>query len=200
MSTIKVTNVQTTNIQNALGTASISADKVTGGGYYVRQVQAQADTTSYTFSTAWSLGPAFAGISNCLPNSLIQIEYHMPCRNDSTGWGGLYIEPQVQFGGAQTQYVASSWYSLGSSGYDGAVMNSGSADIGSYYNSVLLTPAITNTYSIAMRFYGRAYDGTAYINTNHDVNVVSGTATSLTGTNFNQHFSKIIISELAPIV
>lgn len=179
-------------LQNTSGVSSMSTEKITGGGYYMRQVQAQVDINGYSFTTSWSLGPAFTGLTGCLANSLIHIEYHMPCRNDSTSWGGLYIEPQVQLGGT--------WYSAGSSGYDGNIMNNASADIGSYFNSILLNPGIATTYSIGVRFYGKAYDGTSYINSSHDINSVSGTATNLTGTNFIQHYSKIIIKELAPIL
>ncbi|MFB0965802.1 MAG: hypothetical protein QMC36_09290 [Patescibacteria group bacterium] len=47
-----------------------------------------------------------------------------------------------------------------------------------------------------MRFYFKAYDGTVYINTSHDINSVSGTATLMPGVNGTQHYAKVIIEEI----
>ncbi len=52
-------------------------------------------------------------------------------------------------------------------------MNSGAPSIGSYFNSLLIDPAQSSDYSVRIRFYFRAYDGTVYINSSHDINSIS---------------------------
>lgn len=181
------------NVNSAAGLPALDIDKIaSNAGRYIRQVYAQVDTTSFTsIGTSWTLGPSFANTTGFKAGSLVRLDYHMPCRNDSTSWGGLYIEPQISYNAGMN------WFSLGSSGYDGNVMNNASADIASYFNSILIDPGQTSDFGVQVRFYVKSYDGTAYINYSHDINLVSGTATALTGNNFNQHYSKIIVEELA---
>jgi hypothetical protein len=160
-------------------------------GYYVRKDIVQVFSSAATLTTSWSLVVTFDNITNIKANSLIEMDYFFPCRNDSTSWGGVYIEPQVSFNNGTT------WASLGTSGYDGGVMHNGVADIGSYYNSVTVDPAITTDFSVRFRFYMRTYDGTGTINTSNDVNLISGTASLLPGNNGLQHFGRINVREIA---
>lgn len=161
-------------------------------GRYTRQIYTQVDTNTYNFSTSWALGPSFTDISNFKPYSLIKMTFHSPNRNDSTSWGGLYLEPQIRFN-------QGTWQSLGSSGYDGNIMHLNSADISSYNQTILIDPGQTSTFSVGFRFYCRSYDGTSTINGSHDLNSVSGTASIMSGANGNQHYFHIIVEELALI-
>jgi hypothetical protein len=163
-------------------------------GFYVRQSVAQVYNSAFTVTTGWTLAVTFASLPTFNANSLIEMDYLFPCRNDSTSWGGMYIEPQVSFNGGTT------WSSLGSSGYDGGVMHSGSSDIGSYYNSLTINPGQTVAFTPRFRFYMKAYDGTSSINNggnSNDVNNISNTATLLTGDNGQQHFGRINVREIA---
>jgi hypothetical protein len=103
----------------------------------------------------------------------------------------MYIEPQVSFNGGAYQ-------SLGSCGYDGSVMNLNAPSIGSYYNSILINPSLSSTFSAQFRFYFRSYDGTSTLNGSHDINLISNTATIMSGVNGLQHFSKIIVQGISP--
>lgn len=163
-------------------------------GLYLRKCVTLVDSTSYTVTTAWSLTCQFSEILDFKAGSKIKISYHMPCRNDSTSWGGAYIEPQVSFNSGST------WFSLGSSGYDANIMNSGSPSIGSYFNSILIDPQISTNFSLKVRFYCASYDGTAWINLNHNINAISGNAPLISGNNGLQHYAHIIVEELATIV
>ncbi len=160
------------------------------GSRIIRKSVVQVDTANYSAATSWTLGPSFPIIPNFKAGSLVKLTYHIPMRNDSNSWGGGYIEPQISFNGGIN------WNSLGSSGYDGGVMNYGSGAIGSYFNSLLIDPNQGSNFSVAVRFYFKSYDGTVLINQSHDINIVSGTATIMAGVNGQQHFAKIIVEEL----
>jgi hypothetical protein len=167
-------------------------DKARNDGYYVRKTVVQTTpSTGYSFSTSWTLAVTFDNIPDITGNSIIEMDYLFPCRNDSASWGGVYIEPQVSFNGG------TSWSSLGSSGYDGGVMHLSSQDIGSYYNSMTIDPGISTSFNVRFRFYMRAYDGTSTVNVANDINVLSGTATLLSGNNGLQHYGRINVREIA---
>jgi len=168
----------------------IDVSKLYASNYNIDVMNVQADSANYSFTTTWALGPTFSTISGFLPNSMVLLEYHMPCRNDSTSWGGMYIEPQVSFNGG-------TYESLGSSGFD-AVMHNGSADIASYYNSILINPNISTEFTTQFRFYFRSYDGTSLLNQSHNINTVSGTASIMSGVNGTQHYAKIIVWGISP--
>jgi hypothetical protein len=185
MSQLRVNGISSTDASQKINVLAMPAD-----GYYVRKIVTQIDTTSRTSGTSWTLGPTFANITDLQAGSLLRISYHVPMRNDSTSWGGGYIEPQVRFNQGTYQ-------SLGSSGYDGGVMNLGNAAIGSYFQSILIDPAQASGFSAQFRFYFRSYDGTVQWNQSHDINNRSGTATLMPGDNGNQHFMNIITEELA---
>lgn len=180
-------------IQNPSGTKALDVTKLSTGGYYTRQMYTQVDTTGYNFSTSFSAGPVFANVTGFKAGSLVRMSYHMPCRNDSGSWGGGYIEPQVSFNNGTT------WNSLGSSGYDAGVMTLATGDIGSYFNMMFLDPGMTSDFSVQFRFYLRSYDGTLTLNSSHEINLISGTATLLPGTAGVQHYAKIIVEELATL-
>lgn len=160
-------------------------------GYYVRQSIIQVDSANTSVGTGWTLVKTFDTIPDIKANSLIEMDYLIPARNDDTGWGGLYIEPQVSFNNGTT------WSSLGSCGYDGGIMHSGSADIGSYYNSMTIDPQMTSDFSVKFRFYMRSYSSTTSVSGSNEVNNISGTATLLSGNNGLQHYSRINVREIA---
>lgn len=158
-------------------------------GYSARNIVVQVDTAGRSSGTGWTLGPSFSAIQ-CRGGSLVKMSYHVPMRNDASGWGGIYIEPQVRFN-------YGSWQSLGSTGHE--MMHLGNADIATYKNDLVINPGIASEFLVEFRFYFRAYEGTVYLNngSNHDINVVSGTASIMSGDNGNQHFFHIIVEEFA---
>lgn len=163
-------------------------------GYYVRQIVCQVDTADRTFGTGWTLMVTLDSLPVCKAGSKLHANYQLPLRNDSYSWGGAYIEPQISFNGG------SSWWSLGSSGYDGSVMHESAADIATYSSTLFIDPAaagVTTDFTPRFRFYAKTYEGSAYWNGNHDLGATSGTATRLSGNNGNQHYAKIVIEELA---
>lgn len=157
-------------------------------GWYIRQIEVQVDTAGRTFG-GWGLGPTFPTLTYA-GGSKIKMMYHIPMRNDAGGWGGIYVEPQIQFNGG-------TWQSLGTTGHE--MMHLGNADIATYKNDILVNPGISTSFTAAFRFYVKAYEGTVGWNNgiNHDINVSSGTATIMSGDNGNQHYMHIIIEEFA---
>lgn len=177
-------------IQNVNGAVALDIAKLSAGGRYTRQIITQTDTASYSFTTTWGLGPTYPTLVDMKAGSLIRLDYTMPCRNDSTSWGGMYIEPQFKIN-------TTAWQSLGSCGYDGSIMNFGNAAIGTYCNAILVNPEQVADFTVQFRFYFRSYDGTSVLNSSHDINAVSGTASIMAGNNGLQHFSHVIVEELA---
>ena len=177
------------SLQNSLGTTVVNTSQLSPNSRYLRKVVTQVDTALKSTTTGWTLAVTFDTINDFAPGSLIRLAYHIPMRNDSTSWGGGYIEPQITYG-------TSDWVSLGSSGYDGGVMQLGGAYIGSYHQVILIDPQINTPFSIRLRFYYKSYDGTIQWNNNHALNDISGTATLLTGNEY-QHYAHVIVEEYA---
>ena len=187
MSTL-ITNM----IKNTNGSNTINVSNFSTASRYTQRIITQVNTSNYSTTTAWALGPTFDLISNCQANSLIKMTYVVPTRNDSASWGGGYIEPQVNFN-------SGSWQSLGSCGHDASVMYLGNASIGTYRQTILIDPGLSSTFTIQFRLYFRSFDGTVGLNNalGHDINAVSGTAALMSGNNGLQHFMHIIVEELA---
>ena len=59
-----------------------------------------------------------------------------------------------------------------------------------------MDPAQGSDYTVKVRFYFVAYSGTVYINQDHAINTISGTATLMSGVNGMQHYAKVIIEEI----
>lgn len=179
-------------IQNTSGSTSVVMNNVSLTGRYRRQIYTQVDTLSWSATTTWALGPTFAQVSGFQAGSVIRLDYQIPTRNDSTSWGGGYIEPQVRFNDE-------SWQSLGSCGHDAGVMSLGYSCIASYQQTIFIDPAINGPFAVQFRFYFRAYESTIGLNNalGHDINSISGTAALMSGNNGLQHYTHIIVQELA---
>lgn len=195
MATLKSSTAQSVaanTVSTAAGAVAIKTNMIDSQSRYLRKVEYASSAVGYNLSTAWStrteLSTLFTGF---LPGSLLQMTYYVPARNDSTSWGGLYIEPQVEFNSD------GAWKSLGCCGYDGGVMIFLGQTIASYQNSILIDPEMASEYSVKFRFAMRSYDGTTTINNSHDINNVSGTATIMPGVSGTQHYHHLIVEEYA---
>jgi hypothetical protein len=159
---------------------------------YIRKFVTQHDPASRSTGTSWTLAYTFPTITDFQKNSKILFFYSIPLRNNSTSWGGCYLEPQVQFDGG-------SWQSMGSSGYD-AVMYLGCSSIRTYRNKILLEPNINSNFSARFRIYYRSYDGTIeWSSDGRDNGEVSGTAPLLNSSVNNFFYATIQVKELAKI-
>lgn len=178
------------SLYDSNGYFQVNVDNVaSANSRYHRQIINAVDTTDRTGSTTWTLGGTFGDYAGFKAYSLLKISYMYPARNDTGGWGGLYFEPQIRFNGG-------AWQSLGSRGYD-AVMNNSSSNINYTSNVMLIDPAMAADFTVGIRFYFRSYGGTVWLNLNHDINAVSGTATLISGTGGQQHYGNWVIEELA---
>lgn len=162
----------------------------TDGGWFTRQINVVTDTTGKSFSTTWVMTHQFNDVlSNCLPGSKIKMHYHVPVRNDSTSWGGCYLEPQLSFDGGVT------WQSLGGAGYD-VIMEMGQSIHSANYD-FFIDPGMVAAFNVSMRLYAKSYDGTTTMITSNAINSVSGTASVMSGVNGTQHYVKVIMEEIA---
>lgn len=184
------TAVSTNEIRKSDDSVAIDAGKIDAGDRYQRQFILQRDLTSRSSGQSWTQGPVFDEITGFKANSWLHLYYLVPTRNNDAGWGGCYIEPQIQFNQDGT------WHSLGSCGYDGGVM--GHEDrIVAYRNFMLIDPQQTNDFSIQFRFYFRSYSNTVYWNGNRDIGLTSETANLLNSNINDNHHMHVKIKELA---
>ena len=175
------------------------ADGAPGGiqsfptGYYIRKAELLVDTAGYSATTSWKLGPSWSPIYDFLPNSKIWFSIKVPARNDSSNWGGMFLELQIRFN-------SGAWYSLGCTGFD-TIMEFGQSVHS--YNCDYLVQGPDVPFSVEIRTYFKSYDGTTTIVTSNAVNSLSGTAPLIEPAIYSkQHYSKLIVKELAlfPIV
>lgn len=134
----------------------------------------------------------------------IELYFYSPNRKDLSDWSGAYFEPNFSFDNGST------WYSLGTCGYDGNTMSSGSSMIASYQNTLWTRNSnsrlpSTGTYNLRLKWRVGMYGstGTYYVNQSHDINGGSGIETSYIDTsatpNRYQHFFHWIIKEWIPV-
>lgn len=175
------------------------ADGAPGGiqsfpiGYYIRKAELLVDTRGYSTNTTWKLGPAWSPVYDLLPNSKVWFSIKVPAKNNSTSWGGMFLELQIRFNSGD-------WYSLGCTGYD-TVMEYGQSSHS--YNCDYLVQGPDVPFSVEIRTYFKSYDGTTLIVDSLSINSVSGTAPLIEPAIYSlQHYSKLIVKELAlfPIV
>ena len=99
----------------------------------------------------------------------IKVDISVPARNDSNGWGGLFINLNAKINGT--------WYNLGNHGYGGGVMANKASMIGYGYMKVAIDLfAITGStaaHSVQFELMGKSYTGTTNINGAHFINAAT---------------------------
>ena len=167
---------------------------IPASGYYLGKTIFDRDTSSYsTASGSFVDLVTFGNYSGFSPNSILEFYYHIPCRNDTGGWGGCYIEPNISFDNGGT------WLSLGTTGYDGGVMTYSSANTIHYYdNTIMLYPQRSSSYTVRIKFRYKVYDGTVTVNGSNDLNGRATGGTYLSGYEYT-HFLHYTIKEYIPM-
>ena len=127
----------------------------------VGKIDYQYNSEVKTFGTTWTLGYEWKPVEFS-GGSRIKVDWRVPMRNDTGGWGGGYISIDYSFDGGQTWRIASG------SGYDGP-MASGGDIITSMSGSFILTDCPYNDFTLQLRFYFRSYDSTLNVNGLRDI-------------------------------
>ena len=112
----------------------------------------QYDTPTRTFGTGWADGKVWDAV-DFSGGSRIRIDWRVPMRNDTGGWGGGYVDIQYSYDNGAT------WRSIGNSGYDGP-MASGGDIITSMSGNFTFTECPEDDFSMQIKFRHRSYDGT----------------------------------------
>lgn len=106
--------------------------------------------------------------------SRCNVYIHVPCRNDTTSWGGMYTRLYYRVN-------SGSWISMGDSGYS-AVMNDGYYQIAYYANEFTLDfSSITSNFTLGFLVSCAPYNGTLEIIQSNSIG--SGVATGVSETN-----------------
>lgn len=128
----------------------------------------------------------------------LEVYFRVPARNDSSSWGGLYLNINCRVNGG-------TWYNFGNGGYDGNVMEHG-ASISTSHRSFLLD-FIANAgvapdadYTVQFELYARSYDGTTQVGSgSHDINRTAnnlGVRGGLATWGSDQNFTTVIMREV----
>ena len=176
----------------ALAEAEANKDKVArkANKFYV-----QLQKSDVTLGTTTATIKEFPVLTIQAGKSL-HISLEVPMRNESTSWGGAYINTSVRINGG-------TWYNLGNSGYCTPVMMNGCKGIGKHCESKALD-FITGLgldpladYTVQFYISGRSYNGTLWINKSSEINSLHVTgrgASRSMGT--DQNFMRLIVQEI----
>jgi hypothetical protein len=121
----------------------------------------QYDSATRTFGTGWADGKIWNSVSFS-GGSRIRLDWRVPMRNDTGGWGGGYVDIQYSYD------EGASWHSIGNSGYDGP-MASGGDIITSMSGSFTFISCPQDDFTMKLKFRHRSYDGTLHINDQRDI-------------------------------
>lgn len=185
--TVRVDSVLTKDGRTVPGTLA-------AGDYHLGKLVMEYDSTSYTTSSSsFVLLKEWTNQTGFSPNSVLEFFYHVPTRKDNTGWGGLYFEPNVSFDGGTT------YYSLGTCGYDGGIMALGTDMIHYYSNIFMIYPEQSSSYDFRLKLNFKVYSGTSVVNGNHDINGINtNTNYWVNGDSHLQHWMHYIVKEWIP--
>jgi len=161
------------------------------GSYYAGKFIYEFSTTSIaTSSNSFVDMITFTNHTNFTANSILEFYYHVPYRNDSSSWGGAYVEPNISF----TNGV--SWLSLGTTGYDGGIMTLQANTIHYQNNFIMIYPTQSAKYNVRIKFRHKNYDGTSTVNGSNNLNA-RATGTNLPGPG-SMHYLHYTIKEWIP--
>ncbi len=144
----------------------------------IGEIYYQYDSVVKTFSTSWADGKIW-DTYDFTGGSRVRLDWRCPMRNDSSGWGGGYIDIQYSYDDGV------SWSSIGNSGYDGPMAIGGDI-ITSMSGSFIFLSCPTGDFSLKLKFRHRSYDGTLNVNGSRDI--VEG--------DFGAFFSNITLTEI----
>jgi len=165
---------------------------------------------SKTYTHYWSgyknVGSGNAVVCHTFPVQTIQagkaVEMYLrlPARADTGSWGGLYVNINVRVNGG-------TWYNLGNSGYDGAVMASSASMIATSHHHKYLDfianagVSASSDYTIQFELVCRSYNSTTKVgNASHDINRTANNLASrgaLATWGSNQNYTNLILREVS---
>jgi len=152
--------------------------------FFIRNIYEEYDSSARSFTNTWADGKVWTSRTYNANSKLILYVY-IPCRNDSSSWGGGYH-------GVQYNINNTGWIAMGDCGYS-SVMTVAGADIGTYTNILYMPLTINTSFTCQFKYVHKSFDGTLTLNTINDVG--TGTTNSY-GINVNQYFTKLLIIEI----
>ena len=173
-------------------------------GKVVREYAASAVTLSTTSLVDMFTGSNTSGFTG---GSHLELQWYIPSRKDTSSgtagnWMGMYFQPCLSFDDGTT------WYSLGTCGYDGGTMVRYASSIHNYTNHAWIQNSGTNipssgSYTVKIKFMGCEYEttGTAYVNGSHDINGKNSVTyiDTSAGIDRYQHYSHWTLKEWIPV-
>ena len=185
---------------------TISADMP--GEFRLGKVVREYDATTVSLTTT-SLVDMFTGsnTSGFTGGSHLELHWYIPSRKDAASgtdsvWNGMYFQPCLSFDDGTT------WYSLGTCGYDGGTMTRYASMIHNYINHAWIQNSGTNipssgSYTVKIKFMGCEYQtsNNATVNGSHDINGKNSGSyiDTSAGIDRYQHYAHWTLKEWIPV-
>lgn len=195
LNTTIIGDLKVNKIRKSTGDVIVDTTTTSLNGYSIRRILNQVHSGTVLTGAVrreYVIIHTFPTLTGFKAGSIIELSYHIPCRNDNEGWGGIFIEPQVRIN-------TGAWFSLGGTGYD--LMYLQARYISSYFNSNMFDPNQSADFSLQFRFYAAPHDGAVTINGSHAIGTRSDAAgvPDMNGDNSNQHYMNIKVQELTKL-
>ena len=199
-------DVVSNNILSKVNVAGTSINDP--GEFRLGKVVREYSATDITLSTT-SLVDMFTGsnTSGFTGGSHLELQWYIPSRKDTSSgtagnWMGMYFQPCLSFDDGTT------WYSLGTCGYDGGTMTRYASSIHNYTNHAWIQNSGTNipssgSYTVKIKFMGCEYEttGDGKVNVSHDINGKNSGSyiDTSAGIDRYQHYSHWTLKEWIPV-
>ena len=157
-----------TGLTNITGETNVADDlnvtgNIHGKGIVINTIQYIDTTDRNTTSTAEQTGYTTPWTS-MKANSKVNLDVHIPYRNDGNGWGGGYHTIYMMVNKQVGTVSANHWVALATSGYYMTYY----ADILAYTNNIFIPLVVNEDFQIRFYHSYRVYNnGTIYINQAH---------------------------------
>ena len=128
---------------------------------YIREV----DDSSYTgINNQWRVVKTWS-VFNKNVGDVLELNYLMPTRHDSSSWGGLHLRIQYTVDNGTT------WKDCYDSGYSGAMASGGTNIIDQISGNIIIDiDEVTNASSVQFRYQAKSYnDSNGKINADHSI-------------------------------
>lgn len=122
----------------------------------------EEDNVDRSFVNGWDLGQVWQ-VRTIRDGYDVKLHFEIPVRNDSTNWGGGYLDIEYSVNGSPYTSIGNTGYQL-VMGYSARIITTYARTI--YLKRSELSAPSTGDFTLQFRFKYRSYDGTLYVNLN----------------------------------
>jgi|UniRef100_A0A6C0JFV5 hypothetical protein len=157
-----------TGLTNITGETDVADDLNVGGNIYGKGIVINTtqyiDTTDRSTTSGSEQNGFTTGWTSMKAKSKVNLDVHIPYRNDGNGWGGSYHTIYMMVNKQVGTVPANHWVTLSTSGYHMVYHH----EILSYTNNIFIPLVVNEDFQIRFKHMYRVYNnGTLHINYAH---------------------------------